>query len=427
MKLKILLLTTIIFVLSLAAVSATDSGDVNATESIANDIPLGDITVEPTVEHDFAPVILTSSETGTFDDLQVEIINSPTGSLLTLSRDYIGFYGSRIHLDKDLIIDGQGHTLDCRDEGGCSAFYSTNGNIVLKNLKIINGHNDYNNNGGAIHIDGSAQYSLENCIFENNWADDYGGAIYNGATNKLNIKNCRFTSNKVDDEDGGVIYSKRLVNIENSIFENNHAFVNGGAIFTESNVHATNCIFQNNKAEGAHVFQCYGGAIHAKGDANIINSTFKDNYAADFGGAIYANKVHINLHQSTNFDINTFFINNKANDDDGGAIYVENSFEAVNTEFSKNSAYNSGGAISAVDGYVDNCLFTFNNADGAKTFRLDSSFGGAIACMNELNITNTIFENNHAGFVGGAVYARTLNINTNQISNESINSFFKKM
>ncbi|WP_407432067.1 hypothetical protein [Methanobrevibacter sp.] len=43
-------------------------------------------------------------------------------------------------MDKDLTIDGQGHTIDCLGENNCFAFYSKGGSITLKNLIIINGH-----------------------------------------------------------------------------------------------------------------------------------------------------------------------------------------------------------------------------------------------------------------------------------------------
>ena len=64
----------------------------------------------------------------------------------------------------------------------------------MKNIKIINGHNDFNKMGDAIYIEGSRQYTtIINCIFNNNWAEDYGEAIYNGE-NTLTIINCSFNT-----------------------------------------------------------------------------------------------------------------------------------------------------------------------------------------------------------------------------------------
>ena len=330
------------------------------------------------------------SATSTFDDLQAEINNATEGSVLNLTRDYNGVYGSRIQFNKNLTIDGQGHTLDCLN-AECSAFYSNSGNITLMNLKIINGHNDDNAEGGAIHIDGSAQYTIINCTFNNNWADNYGGAIYNSVNKALTIINSTFDNNKADDDDGGAIYTVGDVYIENSIFKSNTANEDAGAIFCY-NAYITNCLFDSNNAGGAIFSQCEGGAIYCTNDLTIDNSTFKNNYATDYGGAAYAKNINVNNNQDSNQPHNSFFINNKARNDDGGALY-------------------SNG-----DSHVKNAIFTGNNAENED--------GGAIYCTNDLTIDNSIFKNNHARDRGGAAYANNIYINNNQVSNQIYNSFF---
>ena len=164
---KILFISLLLLILSVATVSAADFD--NDADLMGNEesFSLNSIEIQDSNE--------LSTSAGTFDDLQVEINNAPSDSVLNLTRDYNGHKGSRIQLNKDLTIDGQGHTLNCLGESGCSAFYSSSGTITLKNLKIINGHNDDTDRGGAIYISGSAQYTIENCTFEKNWADDYGG------------------------------------------------------------------------------------------------------------------------------------------------------------------------------------------------------------------------------------------------------------
>lgn len=226
MNLKIFILLLFFgIVISASAVSATEVQGVYTNDTIEDS--------------------MISESIASFDDLQVEINNAPEGSVLDLTRDYNGDYGSRIQLHKNLTIDGHGHVLDCLDETGCSAFYSNNGNITLKNLHIKNGCNDFINMGGAIYITGSAQYTIENCIFSNNWADDYGGAIYNGVNKTLTIINCQFYYNEADDYDGGAICSVGDLNIINSIFKENEA-IGGGAIFGDKTVNVTGCLFQSN-------------------------------------------------------------------------------------------------------------------------------------------------------------------------------------
>ena len=359
--------------------------------------------------------------TGTFHDLQVEINNAPKGSVLNLTRDYKGAYGSSIEFNKDLTINGQGHTLDCLGERSCSAFYSNSGKITLKNLIIINGRDYFNDYGGAISIKDSAQYTIINCTFNNNWAKGFGGAIYNKANKPLTIINCTFNNNwaegfggaiynevnklptiincifnnntanrggaictksnvKVDNSTflnshardiGGAIYAEDSVNIEDSIFSGNTAYIDGGAIYTGKSVSVTNTIFKNNRAEGVMGTRCYGGAIRSKGDVIVNNIAFNDNYA-----------------------------------DYGGAIYAEDSVKSVDSIFSGNSAYVDGGAIYAGGNInLKNSTFDNNKAEGASVYQC---YSGAIRSKGDVKIDNCSFLNNHAYDYGGAIYADSI-------------------
>lgn len=232
---KILIITSIILLLSLTAVSAADLNDVNGTNTIDYDTHLISTLENTNVENSNA-----TSSTGTFDDLQREINNAPTGTVLTLTRDYNGHCGGKIELNKDFTINGQGHTIDCLGAGNCIAFHSNSGIIYLKNLKIINGCNNNYDIGGCIQIEGSAKYYLENCIFNDNWADNNGGAICNAAKKALTIINCEFNHNQAHADHGGAIYSVGDVYIQGSTFKFNEANFYGGAIYSEKEIHIEN-------------------------------------------------------------------------------------------------------------------------------------------------------------------------------------------
>ena len=421
MKLKIIFFVGILFViLSVSAVSAMDLDNASMPDS-SSDINDSSLYVNNSLDSENVGVGHNQSS-GTFDDLQLEINNAPAGSVLDLNRDYKGHYGSRIDLSKDLTIDGHGHTLDCLGEGGCSAFYSTRGNIVLKNIIISNGHNDYSDRGGAIYITDSAQYTLENCTFEKNWADDYGGAIYNGADKPLTIRNCVFDSNTAKDCDGGAIWSEGVVYVENSVFRSNNAYRDGGAIFGVNNVNVNCCLFDSNRASGASS-QCYGGAIRSKAGVNVENSTFTHNYAYDYGGAIYADYININVHQESSQPFSSFFMFNKVEDDNGGAIYADSDLNALNTEFSQNHAKVEGGAVfTCGNAIVSHCLFTSNGVGGAKS----QCYGGAIRSKHDARVNNCTFDSNSAEDYGGAIYAADVYINGNQNCSEPFSTFFIK-
>ena len=405
---RILFVCAVLFILSVSAVSAADLDNASSVDST------------PAVEA--SSVVETNQTPGSFADLQLEINNAPAGSVLDLYRDYKGSSGSVINLNKDLTIDGHGHTIDCLNAEGCHGFYSTSGDISIKNIQIINANlkfKDYQGCGGAVRIMGSAQYNIENCTFEKNSVDCHGGAIYNGADKSLSIKNCVFLSNKAGDC-GGAVYSYGVLNIENSLFESNTAYSEGGAIYDTRNVNVNGCLFKSNKVKGS-LSDCYGGAIRSKSNVNVENSTFQYNNAEDYGGAIYASNVNINVGQSNTQSMNSYFIDNKADDDQGGAIYTDGDLKAKNTEFSQNKAKVDGGAIyTCSKANVENCYFSLNKAGGAKS----QCYGGAIRSKNEVRANNCTFEKNSADDYGGAIYAVDVYINSNQASGDDFNTFF---
>ena len=411
---------------------------------------------------------VVNGSTGSFTELQDLIDNN---DVVNLIKNYtaIGSEG-RIHINRNTIINGNGHTLNGNKKTGILEI--NDGNIVFNDLVFTNGKD---NNGGAIHVSNSGLLIFNNVIFTNNYAKDNGGAIYDVRTNLNLVRcvkcvNCTFNNNMAEnfggaiysdlvlqtnyctfkdncvDNDGGAIYTY-FAEINNSLFESNKAKDgNGGAIHAQNDAKLENDIFVLNTAKKR------GGAIHTYGVVNSDNSTFKDN-CADDGGAIYGTAICINILKPK---FKSFFINNIANDN-GGAIFSKQLVEVVNTKFYKNSAedyggaiysdnasiYSSyfndnkvndndggaiyvthfaeiedsifcgnnalvdGGAIKCSNGHVTNCLFDSNKAKGATASQCD---GGAIYCTNDLTVDNSTFRNNYAEDYGGAIYADTLEL-----------------
>lgn len=293
---------------------------------------------------------------GSFDELQAEIDNAADGSILILTKDYEGDRYSFIQLDKNLIIDGQGHTIDCLNEVGCSAFYSSKGDITIKNLSIINANNDY---GGAIYITDNAKYTIIDCIFENNYAEYKGGAVY--SENSIDIENSTFISNSADY--AGAVYVERDLNAVNVDFIQNSANDYGGAFYSGRDADISLCRFESNRIASS---DGYGGAIYVEGNVRISNSTFNKNYAKANGGAVYA--LGVTLLGSNSFE-------NNAAGKHGGAIYAY--FFTDDVKYEK---------------------FINNNAE--------NGYGGAIHIYseNEVAFSQCIFVNNHCGQSGGVIY-----------------------
>jgi predicted outer membrane repeat protein len=148
----------------------------------------------------------------------------------------------------------------------------------------------------------------------------------------------------------------------------------GGAIaaFSNKNIYLENCSIFNNTAE-------YGGAIYASGgNLTILNSAFYNNTASYFAGAVLADtRIRITI-------ANSRFYYNRALDDAGGAMYI------LNADL---------------------------KADNLTVSDCSATFGGAITALtSNLNLSSSVFKDNHARYDGGALYQiyGSLNLNSSE-------------
>ena len=213
----------------------------------------------------------------------------------------------------------------------------------------------------------NTQFKLSNVTFINT-------PIINHGT--MNATNCQFKNSN----------SKAL--------ENELSY--GGAIYVNSHQYSTyltNCSFINNSAY-------YGGAIFINGGIlEVINSTFKNNIALSYGGAIacqnqYGNKPRIKI-------INSSFNGDKSVNNAGGAIFSQCcEFNATNVNISDSKAQ-TGAAIALIDSISQ--LNSIKITDSTA-----SSEGGAIFTLfGELTIEESAFSNNTANY-GSAIFANAM-------------------
>lgn len=362
-------------------------------------------------------------------------------------------YGGAIYSNGDLRVSNCNFTKNkAKTDGG--AIYADAKVTATSSIFIINEAAGASSQcyAGAIYC---TNIDCDKCIFDNNHAYDYGGAIYINNKGKSTIKNSKFTNNKADDYNGGAIYSKKNIEVYNSLFKNNQAnnswspsTSQGGAIYCGT-ITCNNCTFENNKAKkyaGAiyindkevstiknskfinNTSPFNGGAINANGKLIVESSIFKNNKADHFGGALepYENGgaifcLNIDCNNST-FENNyaesyggaifiknegkstiknSKFIQNEAREDNGGAIYTKGNLNIKNSLFTHHYAKEDGGAICA-KGHVnvENSTFTLNKATGARVFL---SEGGAIYCAS-INCKNSTFKENYASQRGGAIH-----------------------
>jgi predicted outer membrane repeat protein len=288
------------------------------------------------------------------------------------------------------------------DYGG--AIYIDNSNVTISNSTFTN--NTANYQGGAIWITGGS-VTINNSTFINNTASSYGGAIYieNG---NVSIRNSTFINNKANGDQGGAInIDGGNLTINNSTFINNSASSEGGAIYINgvSSVIIGNSTFKNNRGN-------YGGAMEIGGGSLIVgNCTFINNEAYDsHGGAIsiYTGNNNVTIRNST-------FINNTASSY-GGAIYISSgnvsiSYCRIYNNSGSSQVYRSGGTVTANSNWWGNNTpvsgrdytgFTINNY-----FMVNATFNGN-------NIINySFYLNNNQNINGNGLPAFNMTISSN--------------
>ena len=254
----IVLICLFLFIFTVSSVSATD-----ANQTVTKNVLTEDI--------------------GTFSELQDIISNTEEGSIVNLDKDYAydednGVVGIIIS-DKNITINGNGHTLDGNHT--TRVFDILDGNVVLNNILFVNGKSS---EGGAIYSEGHLE--INDCIFIDNAANHSGGAIC--AFHSLNVNNCTFINNVGH---GGAIRSYDAdVSILDSLFLNNSGY--GGAVeFVHDfggSLLISNSVFNDNVAyERLWLHHSYGedytdGVVSLESSANLA-----DNQISVYSSSIY--------------------------------------------------------------------------------------------------------------------------------------------
>ena len=331
----------------------------------------------------------------TFTDLQnaIDLVDGilTLDSDIAMTDDEAAGFVDGVAINKDIVIDGKGHTISAEDLGRIFSI-GEGFTVTLTNATLINGKAD---KGGAIYNDGSL--TLSDVKLSDNAADSYGGAVFNNG--ELVVSDSVFDSNDIVnrgsasvDYGGAAIYNwyDGTLTVSGSNFTNNiKNYKNGDRLV---------------------------GAVATIGDATISDSCFVNN-AGRWGGAISASGYLI-----AGDDVNTLTVSGSTFKENGGlygaGIFVWGSdFAVSDCVFDKNTASgkgnmtpnnNNGAAIEVTDtnkaiaGIITGSNFTNNKAQ----------YGGAIdICEGNIKITDSIFVNNSADVEGGAIDINTVNGN----------------
>ena len=239
------------------------------------------------------------------------------------------------------------------------------------------------NIGGEVSIYGTCQFGTDS---DSGNTAKLGGAIYNrGALNVegLSASQCIFTGNyvtaNIDNKygSGGAIYnSSGKATISNTSFTNNAAYKYGGAIsnFAVGDANSPGLSLNSVVCEGNESGE--GGALHNSGIATVANFSARGNVAIKRDSFLVFGDKGGN----------------------GGAIYQANSdkyststLTIINGSFEGNKAKNAGGAIDIVSGTVtfNGNLTLANNKAGTKTEsdggnNANYGIGGAIVAVGNI-------------------------------------------
>ncbi len=366
MKKKLIIILLVACVLfSVSTVFASDNNDTiiaSDDDDIVAENILDDLEATTNNEQSLEETEDTIDD-GTYTALQTKIDQASAGSTINLTRDYKyndNFkFTSGIFINKDITINGNGHTIDGM---GKSRIFNINygsgislHKITLNNIQFKNGNAKIY--GGAIL--NFADLTVDNCYFSNNNAGTAGGAI--NSLGALTLKNSKFDKNSAEG-DGGAVFSltfKKSFEFYKNYFAGHNASEDPNlllsialqAVLEHGQDTISNCVFTNNVANGRG-----GGAVYAYSHININSCTFNSNKAGEKGAAVFGCKN----------------------------LYIKNS------KFSKNKASMYGGAV----------YFKCHEQTGHYE---NNKWVSSIKYYDNL-IESSTFSNNVAGERGGAIY-----------------------
>lgn len=387
----------------------------------------------------FAENLLVTKTSGGADEegtLPYVVANAPGGSVIELSigDETTVTIPETILIDKNLTIDGKGKTISVAEPGvsnyrifkiglyepedgaelisltlkNCTLYggdgtalvdtettmatwsatilVGANGTLIGENLLF-----DKAKNGYAAGIMACGDITLTNCTFQNLSGTKAGGALYTNKGVTGRFTNCTFTNNTSEAHGGAVCCSGSTNYFTDCVFTGNTSTgksTNGGAIFLQNagaSAEIINCTFTENTATN------YGGAVEQNnnvtdGALKIVNMTFTNNTAKG-GGALLTWMGDITVEHCS-------FEHNEATGTSGGAWYASLktavTYKVAGCYFGENLSAAHGGAIlsTSKNATFTNCTFYKNEITGAN------NGGGALALQGDATIYNCTFVDN---------------------------------
>lgn len=234
------------------------------------------------------------------------------------------------------------------------------------------------------------------------------GGYYGGAFANLGnteINGSSFTGNRGNL--GGAVYTtSKTLTVNNTSFSDNSASDNGGAVNNWGTLSISGSSFERNRSGGS-----YGGAVYTKGKTTITDTVFSANTAAE-GGAVYAydGKADLTVADSR-FIGNYTSVNQQGTSNYGGAIYGNGKINVSQTLFEGNHATEAGAVKIGRTGSES----VFTGSEFKENYAEIRDGGAIVHSGGKLTVGQTSFTGNKslAGSGGAILTESTLNITGN--------------
>jgi len=297
-------------------------------------------------------------------------------------------------------------------------------------------------NGGLYYqimvITASAALTVDGITFLNGVTDDYGGGLSVSITNAdLNVTNCVFNGNYVDGTGGGAyVYSQGTsqgtITFDSNVFMLNKSENSGGGLYATGSTQynyelmLTNNLFWGNEAHSYHGGGAYVNAGGYTGAASIVaKNTFLYNYAGGSGGGLDVELgSYRSLSQYGGTVRNNLFLNNRAQEDGGGAyisVNISGTAKIINNTCIENSSAEGGGFYFYLRDNTDsegwdvtaniyNNIIGDNEADTGADFYVNDHYLPSYSNIATVNLSNNDYPVSGLYVVNGANLTASGNI-----------------